>query len=91
MGSFRMRFIVGKTHREELLTLKRGETILSKLLLTPDDYKLFHYKAGDQIEVETEEGNRIWTTIRNIEIVEDDSGVVVILTLLHEPSLKKES
>jgi hypothetical protein len=86
-----MRFIVGKLAGEELLTLKRGETILSKLLLTPDDYKLFHYNEGDQIEVETEEGNRIWTTIRNIEIVEDDLRIIVILTLLHEPSLKKES
>ena len=50
MGSFRMRFIVGKLSDEEMLTLKRGESIISKMLLIPDDYRVFHYKEGDDIE-----------------------------------------
>lgn len=85
-----MRFIVGKLTDEELLALKSGDVILSKMLLTPDDHKVFHYKEGDEIEVETQDGNRIWTTIRNIEIIEDEERVIVILTLLHKPSQEGE-
>ena len=90
MGSFRMRFVVGKLSNEELLTLKRGEAIISKMLLIPDDYKIFHYKEGDEIEVETQDGNRIWTTIRNMEIIEGDHRVIVILTLVHGPSERNQ-
>src|SRR5687768_10278694 len=86
MDSFKMRFIVGKLADEELLILKRGESIISKMLLIPEDYALFHYKEGDEIEVETQDGNRIWTTIRNIEIVEDEQQIIVILTLIQQPS-----
>ena len=53
MDSFRMRFIIGKISDEELLTLKQGEPIISKMLLTPQDYSVFHYKEGDEIEAET--------------------------------------
>jgi hypothetical protein len=90
MDSFRMRFIVGKLTEEELLTLKSGGTILSKMLLIPDDYKLFRYQEGDKIEAETEDGNRIWTTIRNIEVIEDEQRVIVILTLSHTPAKKRK-
>ena len=76
-----MRFIVGKLSHEELDFLKQGEPVISKLLLIPDDYKLFHYTEGDEIEAETQEGNRILTKIRNLEILEDIDRVIVILTL----------
>ncbi|MGC1242152.1 MAG: hypothetical protein WA874_11205 [Chryseosolibacter sp.] len=85
MNPFKMRFIVGRLTDDELMILKRGDPVISKLLLIPDDYLLFHYREGDDIEVETPEGNRIWTTIRHIEIVEDDHRVIVILTLFHKP------
>ena len=77
-----MRFIVGKLSKEELDLISRGYPVISKLLLIPDDYRLFHYKEGDEIEAETQDGNRIWTTIRNMEIVQDDTSIVVILTLV---------
>jgi len=77
-----MRFIVGKLSNEELDLISRGYPVISKLLLIPDDYRLFHYKEGDEIEAETQDGNRIWTTIRNMEIVQDDTSIVVILTLV---------
>lgn len=86
MNPFKMRFIVGRLTDEELTALKRGDSVISKLLLIPDDYQLFHYREGDDIEVETPEGNRIWTTISNIEILEDDHRVIVILTL-HQKSV----
>lgn len=77
-----MRFIIGKLNEEEFELLKRGESVISKLLLLPDDFSLFHYTLDDEIEAETPEGNRIWTTIRSLEIVENESSVIVILTLV---------
>ena len=76
-----MRFIIGKLTDAELEQLKRGEPIVSKMLLNPQDYRLFHYKEGDDIEAETHDGNRIWTTIRNMEIVEDTERIIIIFTL----------
>ena len=84
MDSFRFRFIVGKLSDEELEILKLGETVISKMLLVPEDYKVFHYKEGDDIEAETQDGNRVMTTIRNLEIVEDEARVIVILTLVQK-------
>ncbi len=91
MNSFRMRFIIGKLTDEEMQALKNGEPIISKMLLTPQDYRVFHYKEGNEIEVETQDGNRIWTTITNMEIVEDEDCVIIIFKLLHTPSNAKKS
>lgn len=84
MEPFRMRFIVGRLTDEELQALHQGQTVISKMLLVPDDYKVFHYKEGDDIEAETQDGNRVWTTITNMEIVEDSQRVIVILTLINK-------
>lgn len=81
-----MRFIVGQLTSGELQALREGQAVISKMLLIPEDYKLFHYKEGDDIEAETLEGNRIWTTITNIEVVEDRERVIVILTLVNQES-----
>lgn len=81
MDPFRMRFVVGKLTEEELTALRRGESIISKMLLVPDDYKVFHYKEGDKIEAETHDGNRVWTTIKDLEVVEYELRIIVILTL----------
>lgn len=89
MDSFRMRFIVG-INEEELLALTNGEQIISKMLLTPDDFRVFHYAEGDEIESETPDGNRLWTTIEHMEIVEDDQRTIVILSLTdHNHSKEK--
>lgn len=76
-----MRFVVSNLSPEELLALKNGKAIVSKLLLVPDDYRVFHYKEGDEIEVETQEGDRLRTTIQHLEVVEEGESVIVILTL----------
>lgn len=81
MDPFRMRFIIGKLTDVELEVLKGGEPIVSKMLLIPEDYHLFHYREGDDIEAETHDGNRIWTTIQNMEIVEDAERIIIIFTL----------
>lgn len=80
-----MRFIIGKLTDEELLTLKNGDPLITKMLLTPDDYNVFHYKEGDEIEAETQDGNRIWTIIRHMEIVELEDQVIIMFTLVHKP------
>ena len=80
MNTFRMRFIVGITEAD-LLALDQGERIICKMLLVPDDYKVFHYAEGDEIEAETPKGNRSWAVIRDMEIIEDELRTIVILTL----------
>ena len=76
-----MRFVIGKLTDQELQSLRHGESIISKMLLPPDDYRVFHYREGDEIEAETQDGNRVWTTIKNIEVVEDKEHIIVILIL----------
>lgn len=83
MNSFRMRFVVGISD-DEMLALKDGHPIISKMLLTPDDYRAFHYSEGEDIEAETPSGNRLWTTIHHMEVVEDDQRTIVILSLTHQ-------
>lgn len=76
-----MRFIIGKLTNAELEMLKSGQPIITKMLLIPEDYRLFHYKEGDDIEAETQEGHRIHTTIQNMETLEDSERVIIIFTL----------
>jgi hypothetical protein len=82
MDPFRMRFIIGKLTNAELEMLKSGQPIITKMLLIPEDYLLFHYEEGDDIEAETQEGHRIHTTIQNMEILEDAERVIIIFTLI---------
>lgn len=86
MEPFRMRFIIGKITDEEFQTLKNGSPVVSKMLLIPDDYKVFHYREGDSIEAETQDGNRILTIIKNMEVLEDEERVIMIFTLVHAHS-----
>lgn len=89
MGSFRLRFVIGKLTDEEFHALKKGEPIITKMLLTPDDFKVFHYKETDEIETETHDGDRLWATITHMEIVQDEHSVIIIFTLVHSPSASK--
>lgn len=88
MDPYRMRFIIGQLTDDELQALKRNEPVVSKMLLVPDDYKVFHYKEGDDIEVETHDGNRIWTIIQNMEVVTVDERFIVIFTLMRKETTK---
>lgn len=77
-----MRFIIGKLTDEEFRALESGVPIVSKMLLIPDDFRVFHYQEGDTIEAETHDGNRILTIIRNMEVLEDEERVIIIFTLV---------
>jgi hypothetical protein len=78
----KINFIIGQLSDEELETLKNGYSIISKMILTPDDYGLFHYKEGDNIQVETDDGNRLWCAIEHLEVLNNDQGIIIIFTLL---------
>jgi hypothetical protein len=88
-----MQFITGKLTEDELHALKNGEPVVSKLLLQPKDYRLFRYQEGDRMQAATQNGNRIWTTIKNIEVVPSEERFIVILTLVIPPDKleKKEA
>lgn len=85
MAGIRMRFIVGKLSEEEMAVLKNGDPLLTKMLLTPDDFLVFHYVPGQPIEAESADGDRIWTVIRHLETLEHDSHVILMFTLIHHP------
>ena len=89
MGPFRFRFVIGKLTDDEFLALQTGYPIITKMLLTPDDFKAFHYKKNDEIEAATHDGNRLWATITNMEIIEDGLHVIIIFTLLHSELNRK--
>jgi hypothetical protein len=86
MGSFRFRFVIGKLSDEEFQAMEDGHPIITKMLLSHEDFEVFHYTEGDEIEAESQQGNRLWTTITNMEIVKDEMQVIIIFTLTHGKS-----
>jgi hypothetical protein len=83
MGPFRLRFVIGKLSDEEFKALEDGLPIITKMLLSLEDFAVFHYREGDEIEAESQQGNRVWTTITNMEIIKDETQVIIIFTLSH--------
>ncbi len=88
MNPIRVRFIINELTEQEVESLKSDDAIITKMILTPDDYKLFRYKEGDSIEVQTDHGNRLWCRIEHLEVVSDDIRVILIFTLLHDREAK---
>ncbi len=78
----KVNFIFGQLNADEIHSLKSGERILTKMILTPDDFSLFQYAEGDYIQVETEHGDRIWCTIVDLEKIKTEEGVLLIFRLL---------
>jgi hypothetical protein len=79
--SIKITFIIGQLSLEEFEQLKNGYSILSKMILPPDDFNLFRYKEGDKIEVETKDGLRQWCTIEHLEILKKEEPFILIFTL----------
>ena len=82
MPPVKVRFVISQLCEEEVTALKEGHQIIAKMILTPDDYILFHYKKDELIEVETDHGNRLWCTINQMEIVKAEDKVIIIFTLI---------
>jgi|GEM_PF-5513894 len=81
MSQVPIHFVVGELSQEEVEDLKNGQTVISKMLLSFEDFKLFNYHEGDTIEVETAHGYRLWCKIVSLEIVKNSESLVVILKL----------
>ena len=81
MNAIKVTFVIGQLVEEDLVALKHNETIVSKMILTPDDYQLFRYKEKDLIQVETPNGDRVWCEITHLEILESDERMILIFTL----------
>lgn len=82
MDPVKITFIIGKLTDDELEVLDHQHPLISKMILSPDDYKLFRYKEGDFIQAETDHGNRLWCRIKHLEIVEQENGAILIFTLI---------
>jgi hypothetical protein len=81
MQPIKVTFVIGQLREEEMLALKNDEIIVSKMILSQDDYSIFRYKEGDQIQVESQNGDRVWCTIHQLEKVEREEGMILIFTL----------
>src|SRR5688500_15816735 len=82
MTQVKVRFVISQLTEDEVEALKASHPIIAKMILSPDDYKLFNYNNGELIEVETQNGNRLWCTIRDMEIVDSEERVIIIFTLI---------
>lgn len=81
MKTIPVRFVIGHLSAEEIDDLKNDHVITSKLLLSPSDYEIFNYRAGDSIEVENHDGYRQWCTILDLEIIKTSFDVILIFSL----------
>jgi hypothetical protein len=81
MDPIKVNFI-GQVNEEEVELLKNGYAIITKLIVSKEDFTIFHYNAGDPIQVETAQGNRLWCTIITVDPVENEENVIIILKLV---------
>jgi hypothetical protein len=84
--SIKITFIIGQLSIDEFEQLKNGYSIISKMILSPDDFRLFHYKQADKIQVETKDGLRLWCSVDHLEILKNEERVILIFTLSHAGS-----
>jgi hypothetical protein len=77
----KINFIIGQISEGDFEMLSAGEKVTSKMILMEEDYTLFRYKEGDEIQVETDTGNRQWCTILNLETLRENDKVLLIFTL----------
>lgn len=77
-----VKFVIGKLPEREIVYLKNNQRIISKLILSNKDFEIFNYKKGDRIEVQSEDGNRLWCRIFEMEILKNMDKVIIIFTLL---------
>ena len=91
MAPIKVHFVISQLSEGEVEALKDSRSIITKMILFPDDYKLFNYKKGDAIEVETQIGNRLWCTIQDIEVVENEERIILIFTLMKADSTGQQA
>jgi hypothetical protein len=77
-------FVVG-VNEGDFELLESGYNVVSKMILSKDDFDLFHYRESDKIQVEREDGNRLWCKILHVETIGEADGVLLIFTLQNIP------
>jgi hypothetical protein len=77
----KINFVIGQISEGDFDTLASGEKVISKMILVNEDFALFRYKEGDEIQVETDNGNRQWCVILHLEMIEEPDKVLLIFTL----------
>jgi hypothetical protein len=84
MTQIPIRFVIRELSVDEMDNLKDNHMVISKMILSPDDFELFKYNEGDLIEVENQDGYREWCCINALEVVRADDRVIIIFTLIKE-------
>lgn len=79
--SIKISFIISEIPEDDLQGLREGYTIVAKMILTSEDELLFQSKKGDAIQVETENGNRLWCEIADLELMKNSDHTLVLFTL----------
>ena len=79
--AIKINFVIGQISEGDFDTLASGEKVISKMILMKEDFALFRYKEGDEIQVETDDGNRQWCIILDLETIEEPDKVLLIFTL----------
>lgn len=82
--TIKINFVVGLSEGDFEL-LESGYNVVSKMILSKDDFDLFHYVEGERIQVETEDGNRLWCKILNLETIGEEERILLIFTLQNMP------
>lgn len=77
-------FVIGGIGEEDFQSLREGYSINTKLILSPQDHELFHYNKGNRIQVESSKGDRLWCTIRDLEVITNSENSIVMFTLIRE-------
>lgn len=77
----KINFIIGQISEGDFESLEAGDKVTSKMILMDEDYALFRYQEGDEIQVETDDGNRQWCTILHLETLRENDKVLLIFTL----------
>ena len=84
MTPIRVRFVISELSGDEMEDLRNNLKIISKMILSHDDFRLFNYGMGDRIEVENGDGYREWCCIDDLEVIQHEERVILIFTLMKE-------
>jgi hypothetical protein len=77
----KINFVIGQVSEGDFALLKGGEKVVCKMIITEPDYQLFNYNIDDAIQVETNEGDRLWCNIIQLDKIEESQQVLLIFTL----------
>lgn len=78
----RVNFVIGQVSEGDFGLLDQGSKVTCKMIISGEDYRLFNYQPNDLIQVETNDGNRLWCTIKQLDKIEEAQQVLLIFTLM---------